>query len=133
MALNSNIVLYDEARYVNTKASEEYVHVKFKYPDVQSEWDGWVPVEYRRTGVSIPVSAKKNWKNILIIFTVKCIQLIIKHGWQSKIATGMQPDLLKQKISLTSLRMENGTVETAISRIPISQEEFKILRRWAIR
>lgn len=59
MALNSNIVLYDEARYVNTKASEEYVHVKFKYPDVQSEWDGWVPVEYRRTGVSIPVSAKK--------------------------------------------------------------------------
>lgn len=45
MALNSNIVLYDEARYVNTKASEEYVHVKFKYPDVQSEWDGWVPVE----------------------------------------------------------------------------------------
>lgn len=80
MALNSNIVLYDEARYVNTKASEEYVHVKFKYPDVQSEWDGWVPVEYRRTGVSIPVSAKKNWKNILIIFTVKCIQLIIKHG-----------------------------------------------------
>ena len=59
MALNSNIVLYDEARYVNTKASEEYVHVKFKYPDVQSEWDGGVPVEYRRTGVSIPVSAKK--------------------------------------------------------------------------
>lgn len=59
MALNSNIVLYDEARHVNTKASEEYVHVKFKYPDVQSEWDGWVPVEYRRTGVSIPVSAKK--------------------------------------------------------------------------
>ena len=76
---------------------------------------------------------KKNWKNILIIFTVKCIQLIIKHGWQSKIATGMQPALLKQKISLTSLRMENGTVETAISRIPILQEEFKILRKWAIR
>lgn len=58
MSLNSNIVLFKEPRYVNTKASEEYVHVKFKYPDVKKEWDGWVPVEYRRTGVSIPVSSK---------------------------------------------------------------------------
>lgn len=58
MSLNSNIILYNEKRYVNTKASEEYVHVKFKFPDVQKEWDGWVPVEYRRTGVSITASAK---------------------------------------------------------------------------
>ncbi len=54
MALNKNILLYDEPRKLNTKASEEYVHVKFFYPDVHKEWDGWVPVEYRRTGVSIP-------------------------------------------------------------------------------
>lgn len=53
MALNANIVLFKEPRTVNTKASEEYVHVKFMYPDVQKEWEGWVPVEYRRTGVSI--------------------------------------------------------------------------------
>lgn len=58
MSLNSNIVLFKEERYKNTKASEEYVHVKFKYPDIKKEWEGWVPVEYRRTGVSIPVSAK---------------------------------------------------------------------------
>lgn len=55
MSLNTNILLYREPRKLNTKASEEYVHVKFSYPDVQKEWDGWVPVEYRRTGVSIPV------------------------------------------------------------------------------
>lgn len=54
MALNENILLYQEPRKRNTKASEEYVHVKFRYPDVRKEWDGWVPVEYRRTGVSIP-------------------------------------------------------------------------------
>ena len=29
MALNKNILLYDEPRKLNTKASEEYVHVKF--------------------------------------------------------------------------------------------------------
>jgi hypothetical protein len=44
MSLNANIVLYKEPRVANTKASEEYVHVKFKYPDVSAEWDGWVPV-----------------------------------------------------------------------------------------
>lgn len=53
MALNSNIKLFS-GRTVNTKASEQYVHVKFLYPDVHKEWDGWVPVEFRRTGVSIP-------------------------------------------------------------------------------
>lgn len=34
MALNANILLYDEPRKLNTKASEEYVHVRFSYPDV---------------------------------------------------------------------------------------------------
>lgn len=55
MALNTHILLYDEPRKRNTKASEEYVHVKFSYPEDHQEWDGWVPVEYRRTGVSIPI------------------------------------------------------------------------------
>lgn len=52
MALNNNITIF-EGRTVNTKASEQYVQVKFVYPDVNEEWDGWVPVEYRRTGVAI--------------------------------------------------------------------------------
>lgn len=52
MALNSNITLFNE-RPVNTKASERYVHVKFIYPDIDKEWDGWVPIEYRRTGINI--------------------------------------------------------------------------------
>ena len=33
------------------KASEEYIHVLFAYP--RKTWNGWVPVEYRRTGISI--------------------------------------------------------------------------------
>lgn len=62
MKLNENIKLYNEGRYVNTKASEEYIHVRFIYPDVKEEWDGWIPVEYRRTGVSIS-AAEENELN----------------------------------------------------------------------
>jgi len=36
MSLNTNITLF-EGRTVNTKASEQYVHVKFIYPDVNKE------------------------------------------------------------------------------------------------
>lgn len=40
MALNPNIVLYKEARRVNTKASEEYVRVQFRYPEYDKIWSG---------------------------------------------------------------------------------------------
>ena len=49
--LNENITIVEAERKKYSKASEEYVHVKFDYAG--STWDGWVPVEYRRTGVSI--------------------------------------------------------------------------------
>lgn len=50
--LNENITILDPERKRNTKASEEYVSVRFRYGT--RVWEGWVPVEYRRTGVSIP-------------------------------------------------------------------------------
>lgn len=80
MALNKNILLYDEPRKLNTKASEEYVHVKFFYPDVHKEWDGWVPVEYRRTGVSIPADKSEKLdvhlnKAIFLMFTIEIFRL----------------------------------------------------------
>jgi hypothetical protein len=40
-------------RRVHSKASEEYIHVQFRYENENTTWEGWVPVEYRRTGVSI--------------------------------------------------------------------------------
>lgn len=49
--LYKEIEIKNKSRYVNTKASESYIDVTFKYNDTQ--WDGWVPVEYRRTGVNI--------------------------------------------------------------------------------
>lgn len=52
--LNSNILIVERQRKAHSKASEEYIHVKFTYPNYV--WDGWVPVEYRRTGVSIKTS-----------------------------------------------------------------------------
>lgn len=49
--LNANITIVEKERKKHSKASEEYIHVEFDYPG--TTWDGWVPVEYRRTGVSI--------------------------------------------------------------------------------
>lgn len=49
--LNSNIIIVDSVRKKHAKASEEYIQVKFNYPN--KSWEGWVPVEYRRTGTSI--------------------------------------------------------------------------------
>ena len=48
---NDNIAIMEKERKKHSKASEEYIHAAFHYPDMT--WDGWVPVEYRRTGVSI--------------------------------------------------------------------------------
>ncbi len=47
--LNKNITIVEEGRKKHSKASEAYIHVKFDYSG--ESWDGWVPVEYRRTGV----------------------------------------------------------------------------------
>lgn len=49
--LNQNITIVEIERKKHLKASEEYIHVKFNYPDKTE--DVWVPLEYRRTGVSI--------------------------------------------------------------------------------
>ena len=49
--LNPNIRIMSKQRILHLKASEEYLHVIFTY--INFTWDGWVPVEYRRTGISI--------------------------------------------------------------------------------
>lgn len=49
--LNENITIVEADRKYHSKASEEYLHVRFTYES--DVWDGWVPVEYRRTGVSL--------------------------------------------------------------------------------
>jgi hypothetical protein len=50
--LNTNIEIMDSRqRKIHSKASEEYVQVKFTYQN--SVWEGWVPVKYRRTGTNI--------------------------------------------------------------------------------
>lgn len=50
--LNDKITIVETERKKHSKASEEYIHVFFDYKP-KPDWDGWVPVEYRRTGVSI--------------------------------------------------------------------------------
>lgn len=49
--LADGITILEKERKKHLKASEEYIHVEFSYKN--GNWDGWVPVEYRRTGISI--------------------------------------------------------------------------------
>ena len=58
--LNKNITILDEKRKTHSKASEEYISVKFEYPDLGKSYEIWVPVEYRRTGVSIKTTEELN-------------------------------------------------------------------------
>ncbi len=47
--LNNNIKIID--KHNHSKASEEYVNVIFSYP--KGNWNGWVPIVYRRTGLDL--------------------------------------------------------------------------------
>ena len=49
--LNPGITIVESEIKKHSKASEAYIHVCFSYPT--QKWDGWVPIEYRRTGTSI--------------------------------------------------------------------------------
>lgn len=49
--LNTNIRIVTNQRIKHSKASEEYMHINFKY--TLENLDLWIPVEYRRTGISI--------------------------------------------------------------------------------
>ena len=68
--LTDGITILDEKRKKHSKASEEYIHVKFSYKD--GNWDGWVPVEYRRTGISIKLEDRES----LIVYLNKVYEQI---------------------------------------------------------
>lgn len=54
--LNENIKLVGTNPIINSKASETYVSVIFTYGS--EKWQGYVPIEYRRTGTSIDYDDK---------------------------------------------------------------------------
>ena len=54
--LNRNITILSDEPIVNSKASETYVSVRFTYEDYV--WEGYVPIEYRRTGTFIDFDNK---------------------------------------------------------------------------
>ena len=49
--LNQTITILRDTPIVNSKAAETYVSVQFTYPD--HIWEGYVPIEYRRTGTFV--------------------------------------------------------------------------------
>lgn len=54
--LNKNIKINKNNPINHKKASEVYIAAEFDYPE--KAWDGWLPIEYRRTGVSIDYKDK---------------------------------------------------------------------------
>ena len=56
IGLNSKIRILKNSPIINSKASETYVSVRFDFEG--SSWEGYVPIEYRRTGVSIDFEDK---------------------------------------------------------------------------
>ena len=56
-------ISYETKILIHTKASEKYIHAKFKYNAL--EWDGWIPIEYRRTGISIDTTSVSNIEDYL--------------------------------------------------------------------
>lgn len=56
--LLKGIEIVEAIKKPNTKATERYVRVKFTYKDTQTIWDGYVPIEYRRTGTNIDFNDK---------------------------------------------------------------------------
>ncbi len=61
--LNRNIQIVEEKAIEHKKASESYIHVIFHYPS--KDWDGFIPVEYRRTGISVNVEKKEELEEYL--------------------------------------------------------------------
>ena len=59
--LNENIIVIEFERKKHTKASEEYIDVMLKYDT--GTWEGWIPVEYRRTGISIKPGEEIDYLN----------------------------------------------------------------------
>lgn len=56
ISLNRNITILFDEPIVNSKASETYISVRFTYEDYV--WEGYVPIEYRRTGTFIDFDNK---------------------------------------------------------------------------
>lgn len=50
---NNNIEILSSKLKAHAKAAEEFVSVRFQYPETGDTWEGWVPVVYRRTGLSL--------------------------------------------------------------------------------
>lgn len=57
MKVNDYITITSDSPIINSKASEIYVSVVFEYES--GKWEGFVPIEYRRTGTSIDFENKE--------------------------------------------------------------------------
>lgn len=55
-----------EPMHSHSKASERYIHAIFSY--AHEKWDGWVPIEYRRTGLDLHTQDEIN-KHLNMVYT----------------------------------------------------------------
>lgn len=124
--LNENINILDNSPIINSKASEVYVSVIFTYGDIR--WEGYVPIEYRRTGLSIKFEDKEKLYQYLNFVYVQMKPERVKNGKKSKKNFGiLSQRQVQQKRFLIRLLKVGGNVEPAkCHEIQIPNEEFKI-------
>lgn len=92
--LADGITILNKERRRTTKASESYVEVRFVHGN--HVWNGWVPVEYRRTGVDIAENDEEG---------------LIKH--LNNIYTQMNPDNYEAWLKKENAKWQNSrSVET---------------------
>ena len=72
------IEITDPERKLHRKASEEYISVVFRY-DNGEVWEGWVPVEYRRTGLS--VSRDPNSEHVYLEQVYEEMDSVHREAW----------------------------------------------------
>ena len=63
--LVSGIQMPLEPVHCHSKALERYLHVIFSY--ARGKWDGWVPIEYRRTGINLHTQDEIN-KHLNLVY-----------------------------------------------------------------
>lgn len=68
-------------RHTHSKASEVYVRVVFRYPDEgDATWAGWVPIEYRRTGVQ---ATSDEEVSAVLDTAYEAMRPSLEPGWQA--------------------------------------------------
>lgn len=125
--LNSNITILNDSPITNSKASETYVSVLFNYDSYS--WEGYVPIEYRRTGTSINFDeTEKLYSYLNDIYLLMSPEKLV--SWNEDQAefwkTKPKASTTKKAFSINYLKVVGNVVLVICLEILTHNEEYKI-------